>query len=347
MLLSEILLTIPYKIIWNIKKILKLKKNNIVFFCADYLDYVIFEEIHKLLPEINIVSKNKTIKAELEKHGVKSISWPVFPKTVIMARHSFQFFPESKIKKIGMRHGAYHFKKFIGAKKYNRFDLFLFTSETEVEQAKSIGINCGANGGFPKIDRMFANNEVKIQSLKKELNFDDKPTIMFSSTWDKSGMAAVEKWYDKLDLLTDKYNIIVTLHPWVSETYKNKIVKTKNIILIEEKKNYMYLELADVFIGDTSSIIAEFNALDKPIITFKIDNTNNRLTPEINDMLEDISIRIDSFDDLNIAIENSLKKPDEKSSSRIKYNKIMFDELDGKHSIRSAEIISKFLNKNE
>jgi len=343
MVLSEIIIKIPYKIIWNTLKMFN-KNEDVVFFCADYLDYIIFEEIHKHLPDITIVSKNRKIKKELEANGINSILWPVFPKVVIMARHSFHFFPEHKITKIGQRHGVYHFKKFISSKKYNRFDLYLFTSDTEVEEAKSLGIECGTSGGFPKIDQMFksGNNEF-ITKTKKDLGIDNRPVIMFSSTWDKSNASAIDRWYNKLHLLTEKYNVLVTLHPWVSNGYKETIKNTKDITLIEDKRTLKYLLISDVFIGDTSSIIAEFCALDRPIITFKVAEANTRLDPTIIDMLEKISIRIDSFDQIEKAIESSLENPIERTEQRKKYNNIMFDELDGAHGKKSADKIINFL----
>jgi CDP-glycerol glycerophosphotransferase (TagB/SpsB family) len=344
MVLSEIFLKIPYKIVWNTLKFFN-KNKDIVFYCADYLDYVIFEEIRKHIPEITIVAKNKKVKKELELEGIDSILCPVFPKALIMARHAFHYFPEKQITKIGLRHGVYHFKKFISAKKYNRFDLYLFTSETEVEEAKALGITCGASGGFPKIDGMFKSDKEDInKQTRKELNFDNRPIVMFSATWDKSNASAIDRWYNRLDQLTEKYNVLVTLHPWVSEQFKNTIRNTKNVYLIDDKRTLKYLMLSDVFIGDTSSIIAEFCSLDKPIITFKVDDNNNRLDSSIVEMLKKISERIDTFDQLEYAIELSLKNPNKLSPERMKYNNIMFDKLDGFHGKKSAEKILSLLN---
>ena len=136
---SYYLLTAPYTLVWLMLTSLR-KKKQVVFYCDGYLDYVIFENVREFLPEMKIVAKNKKIKKELEVHGIKSILWPVFPDVVIMTRHAFHKFPSNKIIKLGINHGAYHFKQFIKAEKYNVFDLFLFTSEHEVKEAEEFGI---------------------------------------------------------------------------------------------------------------------------------------------------------------------------------------------------------------
>ena len=58
-------------------------------------------------------------------------------------------------------------------------------------------------------------------------------------------------------------------------------------------------------------------------------------------MLEQISIQVSSFEDMKTAIRLALSEPKKQSPARIKYNRIMFDELDGKAGIRAAEIIKE------
>ncbi len=283
MVFSEILIKIPYKIMSFISNKL-LKKNEICFYADSPLDYVIFKNIHRHIPEIKIVSKNRKVQSELENIGVASKIYPVFPSVIIMARHSLHKFPDKSIIKIGMRHGAYHFKEFIRAERYNAFDLFLLTSEAEVNQANSIGIKSGVSGGFPKIDDLFSESSIeKSKEFRKKTFISDKPVLLFTATWENSGLSAIKKWYDKLNLLTERYNIMVTLHPWVADNKQNIIKNTENVFFINEKDLTKYLLAADIMIGDTSSVIAEFNALDKPVITFRIEK-KGRLPQEIIDM---------------------------------------------------------------
>ena len=150
MVFSEILYKIPYSIGWRLAN----SRNYsfpIVFYCSDYIDYVIGSPILKHLPEITIAARNKEVQEDLAEKGISSIILPAFPSLVIMARHAFHKFPSKKVKKIGIRHGAYNFKGFIDSKKYNRFDLFLFTSEAENKEAYDFGINVGKQLDFLKL----------------------------------------------------------------------------------------------------------------------------------------------------------------------------------------------------
>lgn len=341
--LSYYILKLPYSLIRRF--LIKFRKEKqIVFFCDSYLDYVVFENIMKFLPEVKIVAKNRKVKDELISYGIESLLWPVFPDVVIMARHALHRFPDSKILKIGMRHGAYHFKRFINPEKYNSFDLFLLTSEYEVKEARQIGITSAQSGGFPKLDSFWLpETDGKVEKLREKLCFDnDKPIILFSATWEGSGMSAVDRWYDKLAELTEKFNVMVTLHPFINDKYSSVIKSTPDVFFIEDKKIYLYLKLADLLIGDTSSIIAEFCALDKPIITFSV-RESKRLTPEIVQLLDEISHKIDRYNELEKNIVFALKNPKEKSDFRRKYNKIMFDELDGEHGKMAAGKIKKII----
>ena len=99
-----------------------------------------------------------------------------------------------------------------------------------------------------------------------------------------------------------------------------------------------------VFIGDYNSLIGEACALDKPIITFRVPESK-RSIKEITRMIENISIRIDGFDELHSAIEQSLNNPDELISARKSANEIIFYALDGNAGKRAAEEIKELLKK--
>ena len=102
--------------------------------------------------------------------------------------------------------------------------------------------------------------------------------------------------------------------------------------------------IADLLVGDYSSIIGEFCAFDKPIITFKVPDSD-RTIPEIQQLLKNISIQVDNFEELKTAIIESLKNPDEKSEQRKEANKILFYKLDGQAGKRAADEIKRLLKK--
>ncbi|WP_416866166.1 MAG: CDP-glycerol glycerophosphotransferase family protein [Imperialibacter sp.] len=347
MKLSEYLLTSPYYLFWKVKKLFDPSDPVIDFYIGEMMDYFIMEPVIRKFPQSRIVAKNAHIKKELESLGVAAISWPSFPDVVIMARHAMHEFPIDNVIKIGMAHGVYQFKKFIKAKKYNVFQRFFMTSQEHMLMAEKIGVKCGVAIGCPKLDQAF-NGEIDdayLEELKTSLHLDPaKPTVMFSATWDKSGMSAIHLWHERIEELSDTYNVMVTLHPFMSKRYTDNIRGKKSIIYIDSYNTVPYLMLADVLVSDTSSIIGEYCAFNKPIVSFKVD-TGTRLTEDIKELISSISISVQSFDEAKIAIEKSLSN-DTLGAARKAANKKFFYALDGKAADRAAEEIVKVLQEN-
>ena len=336
----------PYKAMWRLSRLFG-NPPKISAYIAMPMDYIVLKPVLKHFPDMHYIAKNSETLEYLKSEGIDNVSKYGYPDVVIMCRHSTYRFPEEKIIKIGFRHGAYHFKAFVSADDYNTFDLYFMTSEKEVAIAKELGIVSAVSGGFPKLDPAFdgtMNDKYLLPYREKAKLNPNKRTIIFCTTWDGSGMSAIEKWAEKLDELTSQYNIVVTLHPWVSQKYYKLIENNPEVYLINENDVLPYLMIADIMVGDISSIIAEFCALDKPIITFKVQ-AGKRIVPEIVEIISDISIQINEFSELNEAIEHSLNNPVEKSPARQAANKIMFDTLDGKSGERAAQVIKEFIDR--
>lgn len=343
MVFSEYILKIPYSAIWLIKRLFRSKKE-IIFYCDNIIDYLYFKNDLKYLPEVKVVAKNKEVQFELSKYNVKSTLYPAFPDVLITARHPLHKFPLKSIYKIGVRHGVYHFKNFIATAKFNRFDAYFMSSKYEVEEAKQLGINNVYSCSTPKSDDFFDTEKIsEFNEFRKQ--FDNRKIILFSATWDKSGLSAVEKWYEKLDLLSYKFNILVTLHPWISQVYKDRIKANKNIYFIENNDLNKYLYISDYLVSDTSSIIGEFACLQKPIITFKVP-VQGRLIQNIVDMLEEMSYRVDNFEEIEDVINSIQINGDIKASIYEKYLNILYDLPFGNNGKKRAEMIQKLIEEN-
>lgn len=344
MVLSEYLLRLPYSIAWHIASVLGLCRE-LVFHCPELIDYYAIEPLLPHLPQMQFASNNADVRQFLSNMGIRCSKLPVFPRAVIMCRHATHKYPCPSIFKIGMRHGPYHFKRMTKAANYNSFDAYFFSSEADLRAAREIGVTVGYAPGFPRLDPAFNGSISKddLDSLRSRLGFDPaKPTLLFTSTWDGSGMSAIEQWYDKLHELSGVYNLLVTTHPWTSARYTNPIRAIKAIHYIDDANTLPYIMLADVCIGDASSILAECCALDKPMISFPIPAAKRSLM-EISDLLDKISIRVNSFDELKAAIPSELANPSRLAQERAEANKLMFDILDGKAGERAAKLISKIL----
>ena len=335
----------PYKLGWYIAKLLN-KRKELVFYCADPLDYEMFIPIKKYLTEVDIIAKNKKTRTYLTEKRIKYLRMPVFPKAVIMARHAPYKFPVDQIVKIGFDHGLYQFKRWTSPENYNRFNRYFVSSPEQVKTAKSLGITTTKAIGYPKLDDVFNGtyNEIHLNKIKTELNLDlKKNTIIFTSTWNVDGLSALDKWIDRVEELTEKFNVLITVHTWTDKGKIEKLKAIKSAFFLDKFDVTSYLMISDIFVGDYNSLIGEACALDKPIITFRVPESK-RTIKEITKMIESISIRIDEFDELHNAIKQSLIHPDELKSERENANRIMFLALDGNGGKRAAEDIKELLD---
>ena len=337
----------PYKLGWHIVKLLR-KRKELVFYCADPLDYEMFIPIMKHLPKVEIVTKNKKTRNYLKQKGIKYLRMPVFPKAVIMARHTPYKFPVKNIMKIGFDHGLYQFKRWTAPENYNYFNIYFVSSPEQVKTAEALGITTTKAIGYPKLDNAFNGtyNKTYLDKIKDELNLDrEKKTIIFTSTWNIDGLSALDRWIDKVGKLTEKYNVLITVHTWTEKSKITKLKAIKNAYFLDKFDVTPYLMIADVFIGDYNSLIGEACALNKPIITFRVPESK-RSIKEITEMIERISIRIDEFDEIQDTIEQSINNPYELKRERENANKTMFLALDGYAGKRAADVIIKILDKN-
>ncbi len=344
MVLSYYLIKHPYSVIWHLKRWLG-KGEGVVLYCANTLDYHVFAPIQKHLKPLPVVARNRKAQQELRAIGVEASRLPCFPEGVIMCRQAAYRFPAKAIVKIGVSHGAYNFKPFASAESHNLLDCYFMTSSTDVENARKAGIRSAVAVGYPKLDPAFDGtyDETYLNRLHSELKLDPaKKTLLFTATWDRSGQSAIERWADRLEQFTQRYNVMVTLHPWTSARFVSAIEKTPGVFFIRGYDIVAYIMLADVCIGDTSSILGECCALDKPIISFKVP-PGKRTVPHVHEMIRDFTLQIETFSQLEEAIQQCLDSPWEKQAQRAAANRIMFDKLDGQAGKRAAEEILKRL----
>ncbi|MCL1827855.1 MAG: CDP-glycerol glycerophosphotransferase family protein [Candidatus Cloacimonetes bacterium] len=311
-------------------------------YCEDAFDIILFQNLGKFLAPIQIIAKNSTVRKKLKTLGYKVDGiLPSYPDVVLMFRNMAWKFPCKKIVKIGFKHGAYNFKAHSKAEYYNMFNIFFLTSQDEINRVRHTGVKIELQAAYPKVDSFFDGsiNEKSTKDLAYNMHLSPtKKTLLFASTWDKSGMSAIEKWYKHLHYLKPKYNIIVTVHEWMSQKYVKDLKKDHDIHFITEFDRLKYIALADVCINDTSSLIAETILLKKPLVTFTTNKTERSLNNVLN-YIEEVSIQIDNFFQLEPAIEKLLKNPYLFLENQTKIAKIFFDDADGSSGRRAAERI--------
>jgi len=339
--LQDYLLPLFYKPIWYLHK-LRGKTISLAFYCADPLDYFMFQPILKHLKmPLTYIAKNKKTRQFFKINNIPYLPYPAFPDAVIMARHEAYKFPVSSIKKIGFDHGLYQFKRWTASKYYNLFDTYFVSSEQQVKLAQDRGITTTRAIGYPKLDKLF-NGQIGpdvLDKMRRELNLDpSKKTVIFTSTWDVGGLSALKRWVDRVHELTADYNVLLTVHTWSDSDSIQKLRNVPGAVYLDAFDISPYLPLCDVFVGDYNSLIGEFCSLDKPIITFRVP-LSNRAVPEVHELIGRLSLQIDTFDEIIPALERSIENPNEKSEERQKANKIFYLKLDGKAGQRAAEDI--------
>jgi len=222
------------------------------------------------------------------------------------------------------------------------------TSETEVKTAKNVGINNTVSGGFPKLDSL-TDGSIKgtdIKALRTKIGMNNgKKTLLFSSTWKGSGMSALDKWIDRLEELKNEYNILVTIHPLSDKNDRKKLQNTENIYFIEENFIYPYMIMSDALISDTSSIIAEYCVLYKPVIVFDTPDAG-RTDPEVSELINKLSYKINGFDDLLNLLPEVWNEPHSRINEQKNAVKIFFDDDSPGKGKRSSDIINTFLKEN-
>lgn len=335
MVLSYYLLKPFYSACWRVLNLF-VKRSETVFYCHTPLDMQNWLPVQEHLQPLRIVTDKPATYRDLKAEGFNPGRLPCFPKAVLMCRVAAHKFPSAKVIKIGMRHGPYHFKRFTSAKHYAPFSLYLFSSEADLKQARKAGVRCGEIGGYPKLDPW----------LKGRISLPPNPAsnkakILFTSTYDGSGMSAIEHWLPLLPRLAESYEIYVSLHPWMSAGYVEQIKAMPAVHYVADRP-LPYIALADLVIVDSSSIIAECCALDKPLISWKLPEAP-RSVAQITEILEQASIRISHPSELSAAIERCLQNPHEHQQARQNAAAIFFDKLDGEASKRTAKHITKLL----
>lgn len=341
--IQDYIVPLYYKPLWSLLKLLRLT-SGMAFYCADPLDYEMFLPIRKHLDlPIKFIAKNKKTRQFFKENNIRYKRLPSFPDVVIMARQTAYKFPHNRIVKIGFDHGLYQFKRWTSTKYYNMFDVYFMSSENQVETARERGINTAVVIGYPKLDQAFDGtyDESALSKIKSELKLDpDKKTVIFTSTWNVDGLSALDRWVDKVGSLTEKYNILLTAHSFTEQKYIDIMKNTPNAVYLDEIDVTRYLLISDVFIGDYNSLIGEFCALDKPIITFRTPESS-RSIPAIRELLANISIQVDEFDEVGQAIERSLAHPNELFEARAKANELIHYRLDGNAGKRAVDIIGE------
>lgn len=131
--------------------------------------------------------------------------------------------------------------------------------------------------GMPRIDYILEKkNTDKIYEEYPILK--ERTNILYVPTFRKGKKIKINRIIDKID--TNKYNLIVKLHPLDHKQYTYK--ERKGVIFDDKFKSYDLLDVADKIITDYSSLSIEISLLNKPLYFYTYDIEEYNEDPGLN-----------------------------------------------------------------
>jgi len=185
--------------------------------------------------------------------------------------------------------------------------------------------------GWPKVDSLF--NYRPKEELKTSFG-GDAPVILYAPTFSPSLTSADALEPTIRDLSRqDRYLWLIKFHPLMDQRIINAYrgMEGENLRFIDDADIIPYLHAADIMISDTSSVVAEFLLLDKPVITFKTRSPAPHM------------IDIRQTDELESVIESITKDPRINRQPAREFVNQMHPYRDGKSSERVLDATERFI----
>ena len=190
--------------------------------------------------------------------------------------------------------------------------------------------------GWIKIDKLLADYDKEEICRKLEIS-SDKKIILYTPTFSPRFKSS-DKILPHIETLPKNDELwILKFHDLMdkNEIEKFKLLPKNKFKIYQNPDNTELLQIADVLISDTSSIVYEFMLLDKPVIT--IDAT----------IRVDKGINISNIGELRNAIDSSIKLPGEYSANREKYLEQIHPYKDKENAKRVLEAAISFYGEKD
>jgi CDP-glycerol glycerophosphotransferase (TagB/SpsB family) len=132
--------------------------------------------------------------------------------------------------------------------------------------------------GWCKLDPLYTITQ-EIQKYKESLlkKHYAKKIILYAPTFSPSLTSAPRLYETILKLSQNSDNLIlIKFHDKMHRDYRTpyETILSSNILIIQENDITQSLQIADIMISDTSSVVYEFTLLDKPVVTLNSISQN-------------------------------------------------------------------------
>ncbi len=215
--------------------------------------------------------------------------------------------------------------------------------------------------GLPKLDFYYQGRFNREDVLLKWRLNPDKKTVLFAPTYKPTCLYEVK---DNIFEQTVDYNLIVKLHPysWMGKyaphrqhrIYERRVKKYPHAVLLpfNEYNIVPYYAGADVVISEASSTVFDFLALKKYGIIYdlpcdRLKHSDGEALLEIDnrEFLKGAFLHIESGEQINEAVEQSLHPTKEMIQDADKYRKKLFYKLNGKATERFVKKMEELYNE--
>jgi len=189
--------------------------------------------------------------------------------------------------------------------------------------------------GWPKVDTILAKFDRR--KICRDLGLDEQKKLIFYAPTFSPKFKSSDFILPVLPgLPKENETWIVKFHDLMEDADKRRFLALQKdkFIIYDSPDNVPLLQVADVLVSDTSSIVYEFMLLDKPVVTL---NAQVRIEKGIN---------INKASELRSAIDRSLSFPDEFSENRKATIRQIHPYLDGQNSARVLSTVDNALETN-
>jgi len=217
------------------------------------------------------------------------------------------------------------------------FDVYCTSGPFVTERFKALQIKYKyfhvIETGWPKFDHLL--NPANLFSGPPEGLDEGKRVILYAPTFSRRLESASTLSDTLLAILKEDEHLLIKFHELMPQDLKDKFLHHNNhrIKIIEEGDITPWLHMANLMISDTSSVVYEFMALRKPVITYRSKS------------LEEKALNIQNPHELRSAIDLLWEQPDFEASKRWQYLSMVNPYLDGKASERILNALDEILDQ--
>ncbi|MCK5854415.1 MAG: CDP-glycerol glycerophosphotransferase family protein [Sulfurovaceae bacterium] len=220
------------------------------------------------------------------------------------------------------------------------FDLYLTQGPYFTDRFKALALKHKnfevIETGWCKLDNLYSiAEETKRKKIELLEQYGAKKMVLYAPTFSPSLTSALvlEKTIKKLSEQEDIL-VIVKFHDKMGQALKEPYEVMDNLLIIEADDITASLQMADLMISDSSSVVYEFTLLDKPVVTF-------------NSISENIDwLDLDDADEVYDNVLAVLGGDDTYRENRKSTIRLYHPYGDGKSAMRMVESVKKYIEKS-